>query len=121
MSNRPTPTAIKELQGKTVDASKEPKPLIGAPPMPVDLSPDAQRVWHEMVPILLQLGTLGVSDADTLANYCETRVIWRMAQNSLMNDGIILISPQGKQRNPAFSIADSCLKQLRAFQAELGL
>jgi P27 family predicted phage terminase small subunit len=124
MANRPTPTAIKLAQGNLSHRpinQNEPKTVFGAPPMPSDLSVAAQLVWTEMIPVLLNLGTLGQSDADSLANYCETRVNWRRAQDSLDIDGLVINTPHGPKRNPNFSIADACLKQLRALQAEFGL
>lgn len=122
--NHATPTAIRNATGNPSHRPlpvKEPAPLPGEPPMPLDLSLAAQWVWKEMVPILHEMGTLTTSDGEALAAYCETKVTWRMAQNSIELDGIVIESTQGRKKNPAVTVADSSLKQMRSLMGEFGM
>ena len=124
MPNPPKPTSLKLLQGnpgKRPLNVREPKAASGAPPMPTDLSKAAKKVWKAMVPILLKLGTLTTSDGDALAAYCECKVMWRSAQDSIVKDGVVTIGSQGPAKNPAVNVADSALKQMRAIMSEFGL
>jgi P27 family predicted phage terminase small subunit len=119
-----TPTAIRVATGNPSQRplpQGEPQATRGEPTMPTFLSARAQQVWIETVPVLLQLGTLTTADGDALTAYCETYVTWRMAQESIDKDGIIIDSPQGKRKNPAVNVADSSLKQLRSLMGEFGL
>jgi P27 family predicted phage terminase small subunit len=122
--NHATPTALRIATGNPSGRplpDHEPLTQPGEPPMPHDLSKAAKRVWREMVPILHELGTLTTSDGDALAAYCETKVTWRMAQDSIEQDGIVIESSQGRKKNPAVTVADSSLKQMRSLLGEFGM
>lgn len=124
MPQHSTPTVMRIAQGNPSQRplpGNEPQAERGAPPMPPFLSVRAQDVWNSAVPVLLKLGTLTVADGDALTAYCETYVTWRLAQESIDKDGIIVDTPHGKKKNPAVSVADGALKQLRSLMGEFGL
>jgi len=124
MPNPPTPTALKIARGNPGGRPlnvKEPKAASGAPPMPTDLSKAAKKVWKVMVPVLLKLGTLTSADGDALAAYCEAKVTWRMAQDAIETHGIIVSTTQGQSKNPACTVSNEALKNMRALMSEFGL
>ena len=85
--------------------------------MPSDLSHEAKKAWKKMVPVLLHLGTLTVSDGDALACYCEAKVLWRKAQDEIAVKGMVL----GDKKNPAINVAQDCSNTMRALMSEFGL
>jgi P27 family predicted phage terminase small subunit len=89
--------------------------------MPTFLSAKAQGVWHELAPLLVDLGTLTIADGIALEALANTIVTLRAAQDSIDTDGIIIDSPQGKKKNPACNVADASLKQVRSLLGEFGL
>lgn len=69
----PKPTAIKILTGNPGCRplpKHEPKGEIGEPAKPEGLSKAASQRWDELVPMLIAMGVLAVSDGDALAAYC---------------------------------------------------
>jgi phage terminase small subunit len=70
---RPKSTALRMLQGnpgKRGINPDEPKPH-GAVMKPVGLSEGADRVWEELAPICLGMGTLTAADVKPFAMLCE--------------------------------------------------
>lgn len=71
---RPEPTAIKILRGNpgkrplNVD---EPTPPAGLVQKPADLSGRSAKVWDEVAPICLAMGTLTTADVKAFVAYCE--------------------------------------------------
>jgi P27 family predicted phage terminase small subunit len=124
MPNHATPTAIRIAQGNPSGRPlplNEPKAATGAPPMPLDLSPAAQMVWQELVPVLLSMGTLTTSDGDALAALCVQKALYQEAVEHYTRNGLVIQSSQGMKKNPAVTIADAALKQYRALLGEFGM
>ena len=71
---RPNPNVLRVLKGeknKNRYNPDEPQPPKTAVEKPERLSAEASRVWDEVAPILLAMGTLTVADVPTFAVYCE--------------------------------------------------
>ena len=71
---RPKPTALKVLRGVTRKDRlnpAEPMPPVGEVVRPATLSVGACRVWDEVAPVLLHMGTLTPADQKTFVAYCE--------------------------------------------------
>lgn len=71
---RPQPTALKMLRGnpgKTKLNALEPQPPEGDVNPPAGLSKMAVRVWEELAPVCLAMGTLTVADIRPFARLCE--------------------------------------------------
>lgn len=124
MPQHPTPTAIRIAENNPAHRPlpvKEPKAERGVPNPPAYFSTKARAVWHELAPLLLNLGTLSTADGVALEALCNQIVYLRMAQESIDKDGIILQSKYGPVKNPAVNIADITLKQIRSLLGEFGL
>lgn len=76
---KPTPTAIKELEGnpgKRPLNAKEPKPVKKAPACPKWLEPEAKKEWRRLSKQLEQLGVLTELDMASFAAYCQAYARW---------------------------------------------
>ena len=97
---KPTPTAIKELEGnpgKRPLNKAEPKPVKKAPPCPKWLEPD-------------------------FASYCQAYARWKEAEEFISQHGTIVKTPSGYwQQVPQVSIAQTYLKIMNKIAEQFGL
>jgi P27 family predicted phage terminase small subunit len=68
---RPDPSRLKLLRGKKPLNLLEPAAPVGVVEVPAGLSPGAARVWGQMAPICLNMGTLTIADVPAFVAYCE--------------------------------------------------
>lgn len=71
---RPKPTALKLLNGnpgKRKLNTGEPKPPEGSVKVPEMLSKSARRVWDEIAPVCIAMGTLTTADVWAFKTLCE--------------------------------------------------
>ena len=79
---KPKPTALKLLQGnpgkRKIDTLHEPTPVIGLGEPPAHLDEGAVKLWYKLGPQLVELRTLGESDAELFALMCQahSRNVW---------------------------------------------
>lgn len=66
------PGQLRVLKGGKPDETEDKMPLMGGPPeCPAWITTEeGEREWSRMVPVLLNLGLLGVGDLPAFANYC---------------------------------------------------
>ena len=111
---KPTPTAIKELEGnpgKRPMNSAEPKPEKKAPPCPKWLEPEAKKEWRRLSKQLEQIGVLTEVDQAAFASYCQAYARWKEAEEFITQHGTIVKTPSGYwQQVPQVSIAQTYLK-----------
>ena len=107
---KPTPTAIKELEGnpgKRPLNTKEPKPVKKAPSCPK---------WLEQIGILTEV------DMAAFAGYCQAYARWKEAEEFITQHGSIVKTPSGYwQQVPQVSIAQTYLKIMNRFAEQFGL
>ena len=122
---KPTPTAIKELEGnpgKRKLNENEPKPDRKAPACPKWLSKDARKEWHRLAKKMEALGVLTEVDMAAFAAYCQSYARWKEAEEFISQHGSIVRTPSGYwQQVPQVSIAQTYMKQMGKFAAEFGL
>ena len=132
---KPTPTALKVLQGnpgKRPLNRREPKPPPTAPGCPTWLSIEAKAEWRRVVPVLDQLGMLTKVDRAALATYCEEWATFVYAQRLVHEHGITIkvhesTSLDGQTlyfrptKNPALQVARDAADKVRQFASEFGL
>jgi P27 family predicted phage terminase small subunit len=134
MARRPKPTSLRQLQGnpgKRPFNSLEPKPEIGAPKMPKWLTGAARKEWRAIVQELTRTGVLARVEYATLTGYCIAWAQVQEAQKEVERIGLVIsvevqdkdgsFHVTGTRKNPACTVLDCALKQLRAFSSELGL
>ena len=70
---RPQPTALKVLRGNPSKTrlGEEPKPPKGDVLKPDGLSEGASKVWDELAPVCLHMGTLTLADVRPFVTLCE--------------------------------------------------
>lgn len=121
---RPTPTTTLRLRGSwRADARKsEPKPKLGAPPMPSWLSLEAKAEWKRVVPELKRLGLLTQLDRAALSLYCVAYGRWATAEKELAVLGMVVRTRDGNLiQNPYLCIANRAAKQMSEMLAEFGM
>ena len=95
---KPTPTAIKELEGnpgKRPLNAKEPKPVKKAPSCPKWLEPEAKKEWRRLSKQLEQLGVLTELDMASFAAYCQAYARYKEAEEFITQHGSIVKTPSG--------------------------
>lgn len=122
---KPTPTAIKELEGnpgKRPLNKSEPKPTKKAPPCPKWLEPEAKKEWRRLAKKMEQLGVLTEVDMAAFAGYCQAYARWKEAEEFITQHGSILRTKSGYvQPVPQVSIAQTYLKIMNRFAEQFGL
>lgn len=130
---RPDPTKLTVLRGNPSRKKlneNEPTPPAGDPQKPSGLSADAGRVWDELAPICLAMGTLTVADVRVFATLCELQAT--LQQASASKDGRALMTTERDdpedERSPLTVVIDAVLKlerdtanTLRPYYALFGL
>ena len=122
---KPTPTAIKELEGnpgKRPLNTKEPKPVKKAPSCPKWLEPEAKKEWRRLAKQMEQIGILTEVDMAAFAGYCQAYARWKEAEEFITQHGSIVKTPSGYwQQVPQVSIAQTYLKIMNRFAEQFGL
>jgi len=122
---RPKPTAIKKNEGnpgKRKLSKLEPRPAQGEPDRPKHLVGEAKREWERIVPELLDMGVLTKVDRVALCAYCQCYADWCAAKKEVKKFGRILKAPSGYPVvNPSIGIANTAMREMRAFLIEFGL
>ena len=122
---KPTPTAIKELEGnpgKRPLNKSEPKPTKKAPACPKWLEPEAKKEWRRLAKQMEQLGILTEVDMAAFAGYCQAYARWKEAEEFITQHGSILRTKSGYvQPVPQVSIAQTYLKIMNRFAEQFGL
>ena len=122
---KPTPTAIKELEGnpgKRALNEREPKPQKKAPACPKWLEDEAKKEWRRLAKQMEQLGILTQVDMAAFAGYCQAYARWKEAEEFITQHGSILRTKSGYvQPVPQVSIAQTYLKIMNRFAEQFGL
>ena len=122
---KPTPTAIKELEGnpgKRPLNENEPKPERKAPTCPKWLEPEAKKEWRRLAKQMEQLGILTEIDMAAFAGYCTAYARWKEAEEFISQHGTIVKTPSGYyQQLPQVSIAQTYLKIMNRFAEQFGM
>lgn len=123
---RPLPASVKKLAGnpgKRKIRPDLPSPA-GSPPMPKRLlvEPLAVEKWSEMVPILLELGTLTLADGEALATLCEVYAAAQACLLELRATGPVMKTDLGGVKpNPAGPLYRGLVSLQTSLMGEFGL
>lgn len=123
---KPQPAAIKRMlgnPGKRAIKPDLPAPA-GTPPMPARLmvEPAAVDKWNELVPLLLNLGTLTLADGEALATLCEVYAATQSCLLELRAAGPVMRTDLGGVKpNPAGPLYRSLVALQASLMGEFGL
>ncbi len=123
---KPTPANVRRMlgnPGKRKIRPDLPAPP-GTPPMPKRLmvEPVAVEKWHELVPILVGLGTLTTADGEALATLCEVYAATQACLLELRASGPVMKTDLGGVKpNPAGPLYRSLVALQASLMAEFGL
>ena len=122
---KPTPTAIKELEGnpgKRELNRKEPKPAKKAPACPKWLAAEAKKEWRRLAKTMEAMGVLTEVDMAAFAGYCQAYARWKEAEERITDRGLVIRTPSGyPQQVPYISIAQQYLRLMNQFAEQFGL
>ncbi len=122
---KPTPTAIKELEGSPGHCplnGQEPKPVKKAPACPKWLEPEAKKEWKRLAKQMESIGILTDVDMAAFASYCQAYARWKEAEEFLTQHGTIVKTPSGYwQQVSQVSIAQTYNKIMTKIATEFGL
>lgn len=122
---RPTPTALKLIQGnpgKRALPKNEPKPKAEIPRMPPELSAEAKKHWRIVAKQLVDMKVLTKIDGHALALYCEAYARWRHANDQIRKYGVAVKAPSGFPiQSPYLAIANKAFDQMRSMLVEFGM
>jgi P27 family predicted phage terminase small subunit len=118
----PKPTALKKLEG-TFRPDRATTNEVQAPPA-APLRPKLPRAaaekWDEIVPLLVERGTLSLEDGAILEGYCRSYDMWVRYQSDAEKKPIVK-TPFGPKVNPAAGEARKWETRLTAMGDRLGL
>ena len=122
---KPTPTAIKELEGnpgKRKLNDREPRPEKKAPSCLKWLEPEAKKEWRRLAKKMELMGVLTEVNMAAFAGYCQAYARWKEAEEFITQHGTIVKTPSGYwQQVPQVSIAQTYLKMMQKFAEQFGL
>ena len=122
---KPTPTAMKELEGnpgKRALNKNEPKPARKAPACPKWLDSDAKKEWRRLAKQMETMGVLTEVDMAAFAGYCQAYARWKQAEERITDRGLVMRTPSGyAQQVPYISIAQQYLRLMNQFAEQFGL
>lgn len=123
---KPMPAAAKRLLGNPGKRRiKDDLPATpGVPAMPPRLlvEPAAVEKWQELVPLLLQLGTLTVADGEALATLCEVYAAAQACLLELRASGPVMRTDLGGVKpNPAGPLYRGLVSLQASLMNEFGL
>lgn len=114
---RPTPTAIKRLNGNAGHRSFNEQEIaaeVGAPEKPKGLGRVASREWDFMVPQLIELGVITRIDGKSLAEYCKSAEVAEQAYRDMRTRGLMLDEPVLDKLNQPIMFGTKLLVQHKA-------
>lgn len=122
---KPTPTAIKELEGnpgKRKLNENEPKPEKKAPSCPKWLDKEARKEWHRLAKKMEAIGILTEVDMAAFAAYCQSYARWKQNEEFITEHGSLVRTPSGYwMAVPQVAMAQQYMKQMGKFATEFGL
>jgi len=124
MTGKRKPTHLKLLEGnpgKRPINKREPRPKKRKIKPPVFFNVNALAEWQRVAPELEHLGLLTDIDITALAAYCVSYSRWLAAEADIEENGPVIEGKHGRYKNPAVTVANSYLRQMRSFASEFGL
>lgn len=100
----------------------EPQPTPEIPAPPDHLTGHALEKWHELTPILFDLGLLTMADRDPLVLYCEEYARYRDAQDEIAREGMFIETDKGNViQHPAVGIVHKAIGIMHRLMVEFGM
>lgn len=125
MGRKPLPTKLKLIKGTARPGRmvpNEPQPSPEMPVPPDHLAGHALSKWHELTPILFDLGLLSRADRDMLVLYCEEYTRYRDAQDVIEREGMFITTDKGNViQHPAVGIVHKAIALMHKILVEFGM
>ncbi|NUT73539.1 phage terminase small subunit P27 family [Pseudomonas sp. C1C7] len=123
---KPKPTAKKQLAGnpgkRALNTAEPEFSKITDVDPPEWLSERAAVMWKMILPELLRENVVALTDLHNVEAFCTAYDNWRMAQESIRENGIVVAGATGGPvKNPALTAANETMRQMVTFGSLLGL
>lgn len=123
---KPKPSHLKAVQGnagkRAINHDEPQGDEITEVPLPPEwLSPIGIEMWERIAPWLVSSKILTGSDLANLEAYCAAYSRWRLAEQDIAKNGIVVPGMNSDVKNPACTEANASLKQMAMFGSALGL
>ncbi|WP_433738986.1 phage terminase small subunit P27 family [Pseudomonas putida] len=123
---KPKPTAKKQLAGnpgkRALNTAEPEFSKITDVDPPEWLSERAAVMWKMILPELLRENVVALTDLHNVEAFCTAYDNWRMAQESIRDNGIVVAGATGGPvKNPALTAANETMRQMVTFGSLLGL
>ncbi|AWY43850.1 phage terminase small subunit P27 family [Pseudomonas putida] len=123
---KPKPTAKKQLAGnpgkRALNTAEPEFSKITDVDPPEWLSERAAMMWKMILPELLRENVVALTDLHNVEAFCTAYDNWRMAQESIRDNGIVVAGATGGPvKNPALTAANETMRQMVTFGSLLGL
>lgn len=118
------PTALRIFEGNPSRRplnTREPKPTLGVPVCPEWLDTEARAEWERIVPELKRLGMLATIDRAELSAYCQSWSEYVAATKLVREQGTIVVSKQGTQKNPNCAVQNEAWARFHKTAIMFGL
>jgi P27 family predicted phage terminase small subunit len=106
---------------RPIKPEPQPRSTKECPPPPAHLSEYAVREWQRVGPELHRLGLLTVLDETSFAAYCQSYGLWRMAEERLAQEDLMVPGERHDVANPLLKIAAQAARDLIRLGTEFGL
>lgn len=121
MASRGTKPDPTRNRGEAV-ASAQPVPPDKPVVMPHGLSPEGERAWKHVAPMLQEAGVLSVMDVSVLQKYCEMQAQYDHALKFIQDHGVKLINMQGNEvLRPEWSVCLNAHDRIVRIETEYGM
>lgn len=119
---RPTPTALKLVQGSTRINDDEPIPKAGLPICPPSTDSELLEVWNYTLEQMRAMKIVTQADRDTLYAYCQAVINHRKASDQVAMEGPVVLGSMGSPiKHPALTVMKEMAQLMRQFAGEFGL
>lgn len=123
---KPKPTLLKVVQGnagkrKINKDEPEGEALQEVPTPPAWMHKYGKEIWIARAPWLVSSRILTSSDVHNLEAFCSAYARWRLAEEDISKNGVVVPGVNSDIKNPACTAANEALKQMSTYGAALGL
>lgn len=118
---KPKPNVIHIATGSKNVRKNEPKPTTPLGKPPSILEGRALEEWHTLAAELNEIGIGTKIEATSLACYCLAVQQLEDAREEVKRLGLVVMTERGFVKNPATTIMNSAMTQIRQFAMEFGL
>ncbi len=123
---KPKPTGLKEAAGnpgkRELNLNEPDFGQVHNIDCPEWMDGHSKDLWEHLAPLLCGQKIMQATDIQNLEAYCAAYGRFRLGEESVKNDGIVVEGAQGGSiKNPAVTVINEALRQMASYGGLLGL